>query len=89
MSEREAEAQEEAAVTAENLLMGVLNINPPISIATMAKKCNWLDRDGEPMKSKAQRVIKRLADEKLVHKLRGHWRLTRKGRAIVAGEEDE
>jgi hypothetical protein len=60
-----------------------------LSIADLARACGWAFANGEPYKSKVQRVIARLQADKLVKVIRGRrYRLTDEGRK-AAGEDDK
>ena len=54
--------------------------NPDHSMNELARSCGWLWQNGEPAKSKVERVLKRLKAEKLVKYSRGRWVLTPDGK---------
>src|SRR5262249_27754997 len=92
ISEQEEEEQEVNAERDEDELLAALGSTKAHSIAGLARACNWTFANGDPAKSKVQRVLARLLADKLVKRVRGrHYRLTDEGRkaAGVAAEDDE
>src|SRR5262249_39456112 len=64
----------------EDQLLAVLGSgNRRRSIAELAETCGWFFANGEPYKSKVQRVLRRLLDARLVKRVRGKYRLTKEG----------
>ena len=49
------------------------------SLAALAEQAGWITRLGEPNKSKAQRIMNRLKNDRLVKVERGDWQLTEAG----------
>jgi hypothetical protein len=75
-------AQQELAKGArrdEDGLLQVLNDNPSVSQADLAKLLGWLTSKGEPHKSKVNRTLKRLKEQRLIAKERDDYVLTDKG----------
>jgi hypothetical protein len=89
ISEFEAEANAKEQHTDENLILGILLVNPPISLANIARKANWTTGTGEPARTKVNRLCHGLRDDGLITLKRKHWRLTNAGRKLVSGETDE
>jgi DNA-binding MarR family transcriptional regulator len=90
ISEQEEEAQEASAERDEDQLLAELAKNPKRSVADLARACGWLLINGEPHKSKVDRVLKRLQADKLVKRVRGkHWRLTPEAEKMLEEEEEE
>jgi len=90
ISEREEEQQAAEAEHDEDQLLDELNRNSNRSVAKLARACNWFFVNGEPYKSKAQRVLDRLEKAKLVKKVRGrHWCLTPEGKKALKGDDDD
>ena len=48
-------------------------------MAKMAETLNWSYSNGQPNKSRVDRIMKRLAKEKFVKKVREEWQLTKEG----------
>src|SRR5262249_4621052 len=90
LSGKEEAEQEASAERDEDQLLAALSGKKQTSIADLARICDWLLKNGEPHKSKVDRVLKRLAANKLVTRVRGkHWQLTPKGKELVEGEQKE
>jgi len=53
--------------------------NDNASVADIATAAGLLLKSGEPDKSKAWRILKRLEQSKLVRKVRGRYELTKEG----------
>jgi hypothetical protein len=89
------EAQEVAATQSEEneLLIARHNGGDSMSIAELAEAAGWILANGDPHKSKVNRVLKRLDKAKLVRNERGKWDLTDKGEKLVRklkkGNDDE
>jgi hypothetical protein len=89
ISEREEAEQEASAEGEEDKLMAELYSNPNRSVADLARACGWLLANGEPHKSKIDRVLTRLRIAKLAKKVRGRrWRLTDEGRKLVEQDDE-
>jgi hypothetical protein len=75
------EAQEIEATQAEEneLLIARHNGGRSMSIANLAEAAGWILSNGDPHKSKVNRVLKRLCKVELVRNERGKWDLTDKG----------
>ena len=66
------------------MVLQLLKNEPGISIAGIAEALLWRLPDGQsPAKAKAQRVLRRLRDAKLVKFSRGEWQLTEAGKQAV------
>jgi hypothetical protein len=68
----------------EDDLLQILSEHEGLSLASMAQLATWINKAGEPHKSKAARVIERLRLAGLVKNERGDWRLTETGRKAAA-----
>jgi hypothetical protein len=89
ISDAENERQTVKARGDEDVLLKAL-IKPSQSLGDLAKACNWLLPDGQPYKSKVQRTLKRLTDDKLAAVKRGQYVLTDAGkRAALSCDETE
>ena len=67
----------------QNELLLILQKQSNLSLAHMAETAEWYYRDGKPNKSLVNRVLKTLEKEKLIHKSRGYYFLTKTGEAEV------
>jgi hypothetical protein len=88
---QEEEEQEANAEREEDELLAALTGKKALSIADLARACDWKFANGEPYKSKVQRVLGRLKSAKpaLVKQERNRrWALTEEGRK-AAGVDDE
>jgi hypothetical protein len=85
ISQIEEEKQTRSARDDEDRLLAAMAKDSDRSVAELARACGWFFKDGEPYKSKAQRVIDRMARQrpKLVKKDRQRWVLTPEGEAAV------
>ena len=81
------EAGERTDEADEDAMLIALSHRRNASVAQLAKACRFVGDDGSVLKSKAFRVLRRLADDRLVVMVRGKYRLTEKGRGEVAGSE--
>jgi hypothetical protein len=80
MSESDSERAAHAARADEDRLLHELTIDPNRSIAQLANACGWKLHNGDPHKSKVDRVMKRLKEAGLVRKHRDIWRITEAGK---------
>ena len=80
VSEHEEAAQKQKTRNEEDQLLAAVAENADQSMAELARACGWLWQNGEPAKSKVERVLKRLKAEKLVKYSRGRWVLTPDGK---------
>ena len=94
VSEHEEAAQKQKTRNEEDQLLAAVAEIPISSMAQLARACGWLWQNGEPAKSKVERVLKRLKAEKLVKYSRGRWVLDarwekklRKGSNVDAGSD--
>jgi AAA domain len=82
VSEHEAAAQQEKTRNEDDQLLAALAEDSDRSLANLARACDWVWQNGEPAKSKVERVLKRLKAAKLVNHFRGRWELTSAGKKI-------
>jgi hypothetical protein len=87
VSDFESEAAAAKTETDENVLMGVIGMNRPLSVAALAMKANFVGATGQPQKSKVFNLCRRLVEEKFVELHRGKYRLTAKGRKEIGLDE--
>jgi hypothetical protein len=86
----ELEAGEAEQETEENILLGVIGMNPKASIAGLAHKARFMGETGQPQKSKVFRIISRLLDDKLIQRHRGgKYNLTAKGKRELGWNDDD
>ena len=89
ISDAENDQQTVKARGDEDVLLKAL-ITKGQSLADLAKSCGWLTADGAPYKSKVQRTLKRLIQDKLVTLKRGEHLLTDAGKkAALTARDDE
>ena len=73
-----------AKTTDENTVLGWLHHEPGISLGNLAYRAHWLTGpDNKPNKSRVQRLLEALAQDKLVRKFRNKWEITPLGRAEI------
>jgi hypothetical protein len=60
-------------------VMAVIRENPGMSFGKIAAKLNWIQADGKPAKSRAQRAMDKLVDKKFVEKAHGKYVITKAG----------
>jgi hypothetical protein len=90
ISDFELEAGEAAQETEENILLGVIGMNPKASIAVLANKARFVNEVGQPLKSKVFRIISRLLEDKLIHRHRGgKYNLTAKGKRELGWDDHD
>jgi hypothetical protein len=53
---------------------------PKLSLAAMATELGWSYSDGKPYKTKVNRVLRALADLRLIEKRFDMWQLTKAGK---------
>ena len=75
--------QEQRVRTDEDQLLWLMKQQPELSTANMAETLGWFYSNGEPNKSKVERVMKRLAKDKLTKKVRDEWQLTKEGEKMA------
>ena len=83
ISELDKSALENAERSTQNETLLLLKTQPNLSLAAMAEALGWKYQNGKPNKSLANRVLKTLEKEKLIHKSRGYYFLTKTGEAEV------
>ena len=79
----DADAQDQLAKTIrdEDAVLQAMLDNPSASMAQIAQELGWLTaKTNLPLKSKVERAIQSLKDDKLVKKHRKKWRLTNQGK---------
>jgi len=87
ISDMTLEAAEIVQEDDENKLLRLIYKHPKASFAELARKMGFVS-GGEPVKWRVQRIVERLADDKLVEKYRKKYRLTPKGeKEIGVGNE--
>ena len=79
-SDEQADAAASNARSDENLVLRLLRSFPGASIATLARKANWISDEGTPHKGKVHRLLKSLQADKLAEFHRGKWRITKAGK---------
>jgi len=90
ISGQEEEEQEANAERDEDLLLA--QVNGKRSIADLAHACGWMLPSGDPHKSKVDRIIRRLQNQKpaLVKMVRGRrYQLTDEGKKLLKQDEDD
>jgi AAA domain len=71
----------------EDTVLRLIHVDKHASFAVIAKRAGFVWPDGSPAKSKVQKIVERLKDEKLIFKYRGSkYRLTKKGCAVIKVE---
>jgi hypothetical protein len=88
ISDAELERGEREQETEENKLLAVIGMNSGLPIRALAQKANFLSPAGKPLKSKVGRLCHSLASDKLIVLKRGHYRITKEGKAEL-GWDDE
>lgn len=74
----------------ENLVLKIVAASPRASIAQIATAAKFTFSDGKPAKSKVQRIIIRLLEDKLIERHRGSkYRPTQKGKKEIGMGDDE
>jgi hypothetical protein len=81
--EQQAAASQERTDEDALLILLLESVDGHLSLAAIATALRWLDKKGEPYKSKVVRSLKRLEKEKLVTALRGSYDLTEKGKSAA------
>lgn len=72
----------------EVALLGVIARNKNASLSTLATLCGFYNDSRKPMKSKVERLAKRLKDDKLIEAVRGKLRITAKGKREIGWDDD-
>ncbi|MFO0470005.1 MAG: DnaB-like helicase N-terminal domain-containing protein [Pseudomonadota bacterium] len=84
-SEQRLESIADAALTDENRMLAAMASLPGGSVADLATAAGFVAQSGAAQKSRAYRLLERLAADGLAAKSRhGRWRLTKKGQAEAA-----
>ena len=63
----------------QNNLMRVLHSNSSLSLAKLAERLGWMQKDGKPYKAKVDRFLKSLKDRGMVDRDGDDWVVTNKG----------
>jgi hypothetical protein len=80
LSEDEEQKLHAMAKTDEDKLLVAMLDNAGASISALAEACDWFMKDGKAYRSKVQRLLRKLAKDKLtVSERGGAWSLTHKG----------
>jgi AAA domain/Bifunctional DNA primase/polymerase, N-terminal len=88
----EAGAERRGAVAQADgiAVLGIIHTHKDASMSDIARKLGFVLPNGQPYKSKVQKVIERLKDSKLVFKVwGGKYRLTKKGCKVAKVKWDE
>ncbi len=85
INDQRAAEQERARTEDENRVLYELLHHPHASLADWARGAGMLFTTGEPAKSRVQRVLGRLQDDRLVRRYRGRWVLTADGKDEAKG----
>ncbi|MBK1668325.1 hypothetical protein CKO28_09790 [Rhodovibrio sodomensis] len=80
LAETELQSVEAKARRDEDALLERMLNDPSGSMADWCRQLGWVGAKGEPYKSKVQRALAQLQDDRLVHKFRGRWTLTKAGK---------
>jgi hypothetical protein len=83
IGEDEEELQATTVRQEQDHLLAELLANADRSMAELARACGFKLANGEPHKSKVQRRLGGLADDRLVKNKRGRWILTEEGKAAA------
>jgi hypothetical protein len=86
LSEAAKEQIAAAARADEDQLLKVLSEDPGGSLSEIARRLQWLDRNGEPYKMRVSRARNKLIGDKLITLERGKPTLTPRGTALVTGK---
>lgn len=90
ISEMALERGERGQEDDENLILKIIAASPRASIAQIATAAKFTFSDGKPAKSKVQRIILRLLEDKLIERHRGSkYRPTKKGKNELGIGDDE
>lgn len=74
----------------ENLILKIIAASPRASVANIAIAANFISAEGKPQKSKTQRIIMRLLEDKMIEKHRGSkFRPTKKGKKEIGIDDDD
>jgi hypothetical protein len=77
--------REEQTRRYEDQVLVLMKDKPGLSLAEMAKTLNWFYSNGEPHKTRVDRTLIKLKQQKLAKLERGSWQLTKEG--VKAAEE--
>jgi hypothetical protein len=80
ISEEKATELTKEARSNENALLDMMINLPNGSYADWCEKLGWIGKTGSPQKAKVFRTMDRLKADKLVHRYRGKYKLTPKGK---------
>ena len=79
-----AEAEQDSH---ERVLLAVIGDNPKASVAELARKANWINDRGQPLKARVFRVAEFLVREKMVVKRRRKLIITEAGKRELGWDE--
>jgi len=85
INEHRADEHERARTQDEDRVLYELLHHPEASLAEWARAAGMIFSTGEPAKSRVQRVLGRLQDDRLVRRYRGRWALTAEGKTEAKG----
>lgn len=91
-TDEQAEKAVGAAISEQNIVLGLLKRFPGISLWNIADQAGWMNDKGVAQKSKVHRLLKALQADKLAGQRRGKWEITDLGRKELQpkkGEDDE
>lgn len=83
VNEEEAGSRAERSHTEENLLMVNVRENDRMSNVKRAEALGWLSEQGKPLRSKVDRMLKKLVAEKMLRQVRDKYVLTNVGEEEV------
>jgi hypothetical protein len=84
ISTDEQSSREQQTRVYEDGLLLLMQEKPGLSLAEMAKTLNWTYSNGEPHKTRVDRTLRKLKQQKLVKQDRDGWQLTKEGEKIAA-----
>jgi AAA domain len=79
ISEHEQTNREVQTRGHEDSVLYLMKKQPGLSLAEMAKTLNWTYSNGEPHKTRVDRTLHKLKQQKLVNRDRNGWQLTKEG----------
>jgi hypothetical protein len=84
ISDDEQTNREQQTRRYEDQVLVLMKEQPGLSLADMAKTLNWTYSNGEPHKTRVDRTMHKLKQQKLVKQERGCWQLTKEGEKAAA-----
>lgn len=88
IGDTELEMREAEQDSDERILLGVIGMNPRVSIAALARKCGW-EKEGKINKAKVFRICAVLIEDKLIKRVRKRYQITNAGKAELGWNDDE